>query len=327
MGERQRFKSPNRRPNLISRELPDIDIKLGDDEREYEKEIRIDEIEMSPDQTRKEIDINNPNIMNLATNIEEIGLLYPIIVRPHPDESSPYKWQMVAGARRTTAFRRLGREMIPAKIRTKLKKDNKKAWATTLSENTLREQLTPIEAAVAIDDGRNKFGLSRDEIAVTMGITPEAVSRLHGTNKLPDELIVELDKHDKLKSRHIAAFRLLLGRAKLSDIRENYGDSEHVTKTKKNVRVLLEKVVSEDLNGDNAIEQAKDILNPGKIKTVLSSFNMRIPDVVKRRPRNMSKEKRALFIRQGERIIKILQDAVNEERVLLDKQGKSDPSH
>ena len=320
MGERQRFKSPNRRPNLISQELPDIEIKLGDDEREYETEIKITEIEMSPDQTRKNIDINNPNIINLATNIEELGLLYPIIVRPNPDADSPFKWQMIAGARRTTAFKRLDREMIPAKIRTKLTKDNKKAWATTLSENTLREQLKPNEAAAAIDEGRNKFGLSRDEIAATMGITPEAVSRLHGANKLPDDLISELEQHDKLKSRHIAAFRLLLGRTRLSEIRDSSGDSEHVIKTKKNIRDLLNRVVLEDLTGENAVEQAKEIQNPGRIKTVLSSFNMRIPDVIKRRPKNMSLEKRALFISQGERIIKVLQEALNEEKMILKKQ-------
>ena len=320
MGERQRFKSPNRRPNLINQALPDIEIKLGDGEREYETEIRIDDIEMSPDQTRKSIDINNPSIINLATNIEELGLFYPVIVRPNPDRESQYKWQMIAGARRTFAYKRLGREMIPAKIRTKLTKDDKKAWATTLSENTLREQLKPNEAAVAIDEGRVRFGLSRDEIATAMGITPEAVSRLHGTNKLPDELIIELEHHDKLKSRHIAAFRLLLGRTKLSGISEDSGDSERDLKIKKNIRTLLNRIIAEDLNGENAIEQAKELLNPGKTKTVLTSFNMRIPDVIRRRPKNMSAEKRALFISQGERIIKILQDAVNEEIILLEKQ-------
>jgi ParB/RepB/Spo0J family partition protein len=208
--ERQKFKSPNRRPNLINQALPDIEIKMGIDEREYETEVIISEIEMSPDQTRKNVDINNSDIVNLASNIEELGLLYPIIVRPHPNPDSRFKWQMIAGERRATAFRRLGREKIPAKVWAKLKKDDKKAWATTLSENTLREQLKPNEAANAIDDGRVKYGLSRDEIAATMGLTPEAVSRLHGTNKLPEELIVELDRHDKLKSRHIAAFRLLM---------------------------------------------------------------------------------------------------------------------
>ena len=323
MGERQRFKSPNRRPNLINQALPDIEIMLGDDEREYETEIRISEIEMSPDQTRKSIDINDPNIVNLATNIEELGLFYPVIVRPHPDKGSPYKWQMIAGARRVTAFRRLGREMIPAKIRTKLTKDNKKAWATTLSENALREQLKPNEAAIAIDEGRARFGMSRSEIAAVMGITPEAVSRLHGTSKLPIELIIELDKYDKLKSRHIAAFRQVIGRTKLSEIRENEADTEQLKEIKKNIHILLERIVAEDLNGDNALELAKEITSPKKIKTVLTAFNMRLPDVIKRRPKNMSPEKRTLFISQGERMIKLLQDAIEEERRLLEEQEET----
>ena len=328
MAERQRFKSPNRRPNLINQALPDIEIKLGDDEREYETEIRISEIEMSPDQTRKAIDINDPNIVNLATNIEELGLFYPVIVRPHPDKGSPYKWQMIAGARRVTAFRRLGREMIPAKIRTKLTKDNKKAWATTLSENALREQLKPNEAAVAIDEGRARFGMSRTEIAAVMGITPEAVSRLHGTSKLPIELIIELEKYDKLKSRHIAAFRTVMGRAKLSEIRASETDTEQITEIKKNIHLLLQRIVAEDLNGDNAIEYAKEIVSPKKIKTVLTSFNMRLPDVIKRRPKNMSVEKRTLFISQGERMIAILQKAIAEEKEQLAGQtetGQQEP--
>ena len=314
MTERQKFRSPNRRPNLINQALPDIEIKLRDDEREYETEILIEEIETSPDQTRRNIDINNPDIIDLASNIEELGLLYPIIVRPHPDPAGGYKWQMIAGARRTVAYQRLGRELIPAKVRTKLAKDNKKAWATTLSENTLREQLKPNEAADAIDDGRRKFGLSRDEIAATMGLTPEAVSRLHGTNKLPEDLIGELDRQGRLTNRHISAFRQVLGRVKLDSYRENPEDNDQVARVKGNVNELLRRITAGNLSGEEALEQAKSILTPGKVKTVLTSFNMRLPDVLKRRPKNMSLEKRLLFISQGERLIDILQKAVAEEK-------------
>jgi ParB/RepB/Spo0J family partition protein len=264
--------------------------------------------------------VNNSDIVDLASNIEELGLIYPIIVRPHPVPGSSYKWQMIAGERRAAAYRRLGRDRIPAKVRTKLKNDDKKSWATTLSENTLREQLKPNEAANAIDEGRVKYGMSRDAIAATMGLTPEAVSRLHGTNKLPEELILELDRHDKLKSRHIAAFRLLLGRTKLANMKEAKDDSEQTKKTKNNIKDLLNRIVQEDLNGDGALEQAKDILNPGRVKTPLSSFNMRLPDVLKRRPKSMSLEKRALFIKQGERLIQLLQEAVNEEKTKLKSQ-------
>ena len=321
--ERPIFTLPDPKPNLIDQELPDIDIGLGNDEEEYEYEISINEIEMSPDQTRK-IDINSPDIIDLATNIEKLGLFYPIIVRPHPNLSSQFKWQMIAGERRVTAFQKLGREFIPAKIRTKLAKDDQVAWAVTLSENTLRKQLKPNEAANAIDDGREKFGLSRDEIAAAMGLAPETISRLHGINKLPEDLIVELEKHNKLKRRHIAAFRLLIGQFKLASINLEDSDTGQIAKIKENVNNLLKTILNDNLNGDEAIEQAKDILNPGKVKTVLTSLNMRVPDLIRRRPKNMSTEKRTLFINQGERIIKILQAAINEERLILQEQQERD---
>jgi N6-adenosine-specific RNA methylase IME4/ParB-like chromosome segregation protein Spo0J len=82
------------------------------------------------------------NIDELAQNIAELGLLHPIVVTPPRDG----RWQLIAGARRLLAYRKLDRERIPATVL-----DLDQIVRGEYAENFLRKAFTPSEFAEIAD--------------------------------------------------------------------------------------------------------------------------------------------------------------------------------
>jgi len=84
------------------------------------------------------------DIIQLAGQIKQMGLLQPVVLRRLTDGSL----RLVAGFRRTDACRRLGWDKIPAIIREDL--NDLDAAALNLAENIERKNLTPLEEAKAL---------------------------------------------------------------------------------------------------------------------------------------------------------------------------------
>jgi ParB/RepB/Spo0J family partition protein len=84
-------------------------------------------------------------IEDLAESIREDGLRHPILVR----EQSNKSYQVLSGHMRKYAFKRLGKETIPAKI---IKADNLQAKALLITANRFQHPLAPIEEAWVIED-------------------------------------------------------------------------------------------------------------------------------------------------------------------------------
>jgi N6-adenosine-specific RNA methylase IME4 len=82
------------------------------------------------------------DIDTLAQNIVELGLLHPIVVTPPRDG----RWQLIAGARRLLAYRKLGRERIPATVL-----DLDQIVRGEYAENFFRKAFTPSEFAEIAD--------------------------------------------------------------------------------------------------------------------------------------------------------------------------------
>ena len=109
-------------------------------------EIPIDEIEPNPEQTRKKID--KEGIENLAESIKNYGLLLPVSV-----VEKEGKYQLITGERRWRAYKKLGKEKIPAILKSKDKAD---FLLENLIENLHREDLNPIATAKRIKEGNNR---------------------------------------------------------------------------------------------------------------------------------------------------------------------------
>lgn len=310
--KRKSFDLPQRTKSFIGEPTQ----STSSERQEYELMIKIDEIAPSPHQTREDLDIDSPSISELASNIEANGLINPITVRPYHGQENGYRWLLVAGEGRLLAHKKLGRKLIRATVKNNIKEESQ-AWAITVSENVVRKQLKPTEAGRAIDEGRSKFKYTHEEIAKKMGLSKDRVVQLHGANKLPADLLNILDKNDKLTNRHINAFKSLLRNNKLDTIEHQENDNEDTRTVKDQIHTLLNRVIDEDLTGEETVLYAKEMIKPRKEKSFLTTMNKKLPYLIKNRPQKMSEQKRKLVITQAENMIWNLQKLIKEEKEKL----------
>ncbi|MBT0886162.1 MULTISPECIES: ParB/RepB/Spo0J family partition protein [Acinetobacter] len=117
--------------------------------------------------------IQEQNLQELAASIEKHGVMQPIVIRPIDDEQHPY--EIIAGERRWRAAQLAGLTEIPAIVRDLT---DQVAIALALIENIQRQDLNPIDQAMALQRFHDEFGLSHQEIAETVGKARTTVSNL-----------------------------------------------------------------------------------------------------------------------------------------------------
>jgi ParB family chromosome partitioning protein len=98
----------------------------------------------------------------LAASIEKQGIMQPIVIRPISSD----KYEIIAGERRWRACQLAGFHEIPAIIKPV---DDESAIAMSLIENIQREDLNPIEEAVALKRLQEEFNLTQQEVADAVG--------------------------------------------------------------------------------------------------------------------------------------------------------------
>ena len=117
--------------------------------------------------------IQEQDLQELAASIEKHGVMQPIVIRPIDDELHPY--EIIAGERRWRAAQLAGLTEIPAIVRDLT---DQVAIALALIENIQRQDLNPIDQALALQRFHDEFGLSHQEIAETVGKARTTVSNL-----------------------------------------------------------------------------------------------------------------------------------------------------
>ena len=129
------------------------------------------------------LSINEDHIQELANSIEQSGLLQPIVVTPFLQ--NPNQFYIVAGHRRTHAFRALNRDTIDAII---INMDDEHLRLNALIENLQRENLTSLEEAFAIKSMID-IGMKQVVIAEKLGKSKGYVSQFVKISELDQELI------------------------------------------------------------------------------------------------------------------------------------------
>lgn len=142
------------------------------------KEISLEKIDEPGGRIRFDIDVDK--VSELASNIAEVGLLQPIVVRPTND-----RFEIIAGHRRYLAFIKLGRSKIPCIVRPI---SNKECALARASENLRRVDLSPVEEAAVYADLRDNHGMSIEQIATHMGPSAGVVKRRLDLLKMPPQL-------------------------------------------------------------------------------------------------------------------------------------------
>lgn len=146
-------------------------------------EIKLNELEANPFQPR--ININMQSLNELISSIENNGLMQPIVVTEMKENG---KHIIVAGHRRYQAYKIMGKDKISTLVKTDLAAQD--LAILSLTENLMRENLHPIENAIAIKNILdNHIVESQNKLAEYVGLSKGYVSKLMSILKLPTSII------------------------------------------------------------------------------------------------------------------------------------------
>ena len=167
------------------------------DSRELQH-LPLDLIQRGKYQPRRDMD---PSALEeLANSIKVQGVRQPIVVRP----IGGGRFEIIAGERRWRASQQAGLDKIPAMVR---EVPDEAAIAMALIENIQREDLNPIEEAVALQRLQQEFELTQQQVADAVGKSRVTITNLLRLIALPEE-IKTLLSHGDLEMGHA---RALLG--------------------------------------------------------------------------------------------------------------------
>jgi ParB family chromosome partitioning protein len=153
--------------------------------------IAIDLIDPNPMQPRRVFQADT--LHQLADSIVQHGIIQPLVVR-----TSGSRYQLVAGERRWRAAKIAGLKEVPAVVE---EISDDRLLEITLIENVQREDLNPIELAVAFDRMARELNLSQDEIGSRTGKDRSTVSNSIRLLQLPQD-IQQLVAERRLSSGH-----------------------------------------------------------------------------------------------------------------------------
>jgi ParB family chromosome partitioning protein len=156
--------------------------------------IPVDLIDPNPFQPRRLM--AEDRLKELAESIQSTGVVQPVLVRKVGD-----RYQLVAGERRWRAACHAKLQTIPAIVRDL---QDREALEIALTENILREDLSPIEVAHAYQALHEKFGYSHEEISTRLGFDRSTVTNTLRLLKLPAE-VQELIENKLISSGHARA--------------------------------------------------------------------------------------------------------------------------
>lgn len=157
-------------------------------------EIAVDQIRPNPRQPRT--DMGEEAISELADSIRKVGLLQPILVRPHAEG-----YQIIAGERRWRAAKLAGLERVPVRV---LSVDDTSSLELALIENLQREDLNAIEEARGYRRLLTDYQMTQAELADKVSKSRSAITNALRLLDLPEE-VQELVYEGKLTAGHARA--------------------------------------------------------------------------------------------------------------------------
>ena len=200
--------------------------------------LRISLVDPKSDQPRKYFD--KEALSELAESIKENGLLQPILVR----EAAEGRYQIIAGERRFRASKLAGLTEIPAII---LDKTDREVAEISLIENIQREDLNPVEEAMAYKALATEYGMTQEELSARVGKSRSAVANSVRLLDLP-EAVLTMVATKELSAGHA---RTLLG-----------------VKDPEDMLLLAQRAAEEDLSVRQLEEEVKRINRPRREEKV-----------------------------------------------------------
>lgn len=170
--------------------------------KEVLKQIPVEYLQPGQYQPRK--DMHPEALEELAASIKVQGIMQPIVVRPVSSVSANTKYEIIAGERRWRAAQIAGLHDVPALVR---EVSDEAAIAMSLIENIQRENLNPMEEAVALHRLQEEFELTQQQVADAVGKSRVTVTNLLRLMNLNEDVKILLE-HGDIEMGHA---RALLG--------------------------------------------------------------------------------------------------------------------
>ncbi|MEC8453659.1 MAG: ParB/RepB/Spo0J family partition protein [Pseudomonadota bacterium] len=242
LGGRPRDTEPS--PTQVDSPTPDRDGDL--------KNIPVDLIQRGKYQPRT--DMHEEALEELSASIKNQGVMQPIVVRPISSD----KYEIIAGERRWRATQMAGLDTIPAIVKPV---GDEAAIAMALIENIQRENLNPIEEAMALKRLQDEFELTQQEVADAVGKSRVTVTNLMRLIGLHIDVRRMLE-HGDLEMGHARALLALPDEKQTSAARVVSGKGLSVRQTEALVRRLTSEsgVVKSKQASDPDIKNLEDNL-------------------------------------------------------------------
>jgi ParB family chromosome partitioning protein len=153
---------------------------------------------LAPNDFQPRVHVDDARLQELAQSIKANGVIQPIIVRKIGD-----RFQIIAGERRWRAAKLAGLLRVPVVVRDVAPGQEKSLLEVALIENIQREDLNPIEEALAYRRLADEFQLRQEDIAAAVGKDRASVANFVRLLRLPEEVRTE-----------VASGRLSMGHAR-----------------------------------------------------------------------------------------------------------------
>ena len=204
-------------------------------------EVEIDKVEPNKLQPRKNFD--EDKLQDLAENIKIHGIINPLLVQ---DRGSYY--ELIGGERRWRAARIAGLKKVPVII---INLSEQEFVEISLIDNIQREQLNPIEEAMAFARLIDEFKLKQDEVAERVSKSRTTITNALRLLKL-DKRVQDMIVDDKLTTGHARAMLAI------TDLEKQYEFAEKAFDEKMSVRDV-EREVKKLLNDKASDKKSKAV--------------------------------------------------------------------
>jgi ParB family chromosome partitioning protein len=194
------------------------------------REVPVEFLQRGKYQPRR--DMNPEALEELANSIRAQGLMQPIVVRPIGVD----RYEIIAGERRWRAVQLAGLDKVPVVIRDV---PDDAAIAMALIENIQREDLNPMEEAIALSRLQHEFELTHQQIADAVGKSRATVTNLLRLMSLRDD-VQRLLEHGDIEMGHAKAILGLPAEQQSSTAQTVASKGLSVRQTEALVRSLLD---------------------------------------------------------------------------------------
>lgn len=283
----------------LGRDLYDI---FGDNETVNAKnaaaeKISITSISPRKDQPRKNFDKEALEL--LADSVSKFGVLQPILVRK--DEFDPTSYEIIAGERRWRAAKLAGLSDIPAVV---IESDELKTAQLSIIENVQREDLNPVEEAMAYRTLIDKFNLKQDEVAQQVGKNRSTVANMLRLLDLPEEA-VEMLREGLLTTGHARALLGLVNEEAIMPLARKIAEN--------NMSVRDVETAVKRINAASEAQAEEELAAPSPYKMMARSY---MKDLERRSMEALGRKVRILQTSR-KRVVELSFDSNDDLEVLL----------